>query len=147
MAAAVGLPRVVSAAATRAAGDDTTDRAELHGSARPSKKARVLTLVTLVTLDCGPFDIVKSVAGGNHEELPLRAPDHAGVDIAHQALARLTARAYPGSQQAGGPGSRCGSDQRAVMRLRVGPKWADSYSPRVLRLRDHVSPKAQEPRP
>jgi hypothetical protein len=28
--AAVGLPRVVGAAATRAAGDDTTDRAQLH---------------------------------------------------------------------------------------------------------------------
>jgi hypothetical protein len=28
----------------------------------------------------------------------------------------VTARAYPGSQQAWGPGSRCGSDQRAVMR-------------------------------
>ena len=29
--AAVGLPGVVSAAATRAAGDDATDRAQLHG--------------------------------------------------------------------------------------------------------------------
>jgi len=39
-----------------------------------------------------------------------------------------TARAYPGSQQAWGPGSRCGSDQRAVMPSRVGQRRADSYS-------------------
>jgi len=30
----VGLPGVLEAAATRAAGDDTTDRAQLHGSRR-----------------------------------------------------------------------------------------------------------------
>ena len=33
VAATVGLPCVLGAAATRAAGDDTTDRAQLHGSA------------------------------------------------------------------------------------------------------------------
>ena len=41
------------------------------------------------------------------------------LDLAHRPATRLTARTYPGSQQAGGPGSRCGSDQRAVMPLRV----------------------------
>jgi hypothetical protein len=45
------------------------------------------------------------------------AHDHAGekredeLDPAHWAAAALTARTYP----VGGPGSRCGSDQRAVM--------------------------------
>ena len=33
------------------------------------------------------------------------------LDLAHRAPAWVTARTYP----AGGPGSRCGSDQRAVM--------------------------------
>ena len=37
------------------------------------------------------------------------------LDLAHRALAGLTARTYPRSRQAGEPGSRCGSDQRAVM--------------------------------
>ncbi len=56
--AAVGLPGVLEAAATRAAGDDTTDRAELHSSCRPS----VATRLTLVTVDCASFDIAMSVA-------------------------------------------------------------------------------------
>jgi hypothetical protein len=37
------------------------------------------------------------------------------LDLAHRALAGLTTRTYPRSRQAGEPGSRCGSDQRAVM--------------------------------
>jgi hypothetical protein len=49
------------------------------------------------------------------------------LDLAHRALARLTARAYPGSQQAWGPGCRGGSNQRAVMPPRVGPRRADGY--------------------
>ena len=56
-----------------------------------------------------------------HEAVESAAHDHAGeerqheLDAAHRGAAELTARAYPGSQQAGEPGSRCGSDQRAVM--------------------------------
>jgi hypothetical protein len=73
--AAVGLPSVLGAAATRAAGGDTTHRAQLHGSAR------------------------------------------SGARTAHRAASRLTARTYP----VGGAGSRCGSDQRAVMASRVAP--------------------------
>ena len=37
------------------------------------------------------------------------------LDPAHRAAAGLTARTYP----VGGTGSRCGSDQRAVMASRV----------------------------
>ena len=46
------------------------------------------------------------------------AHDHAGEEcqeelyFAHRAATELTARTYP----VGGAGSRCGSDQRAVMR-------------------------------
>jgi len=56
--AAVGLPCVVGAAATRAAGDDTADRAELHGASR----MRAGPCLTLVTLACTPFDIATSVS-------------------------------------------------------------------------------------
>jgi len=52
--AAVRQSSVHGAAATRSACDDTADRAELHGPARLSRKVHVLTLVTLVTLDCSP---------------------------------------------------------------------------------------------
>lgn len=57
VAAAVRLPRMISAAATRAAGDHTTDRAQLHRGFRP----RAVPLVTLVTLECAPVDITMSV--------------------------------------------------------------------------------------
>ncbi len=55
--AAVGLPSVVGAAAARAAGDDTTDRAQLHRRHRP----RVVPQVALVTLEHTSVDIVMSV--------------------------------------------------------------------------------------
>ena len=56
-----------------------------------------------------------------HEAVEGAAHDHAGeerqdeLDPAHRAAAGLTARTYP----VGGTGSRCGSDQRAVMPSRV----------------------------
>ena len=55
--AAVGLPGVVRAATTRAAGHNTADRAQLHCSRRPSAVPRL----TLVTLEYTPVDIVMSV--------------------------------------------------------------------------------------
>ena len=55
--AAVRLPCVISATATRAAGDDTTDRAELHGS----RRIRAVADLTLVTLECTPVAIAMSV--------------------------------------------------------------------------------------
>jgi hypothetical protein len=55
--AAVGLPSVVGAAAARAAGDDTTDRAQLHRWHRPL----VVPQLALVTLEHTPVDIVMSV--------------------------------------------------------------------------------------
>jgi len=58
--AAVGLASVLGAAATNAAGDDTTDRAQLHGSGR-SGAGGVGARLTPVTLDCGSFDIETSV--------------------------------------------------------------------------------------
>ena len=64
VAAAVGLPSVVGAAATRAAGDDTADGAQLHRSAR-SGADTVGARLTLVTLDCRPFDITTSVGRVN----------------------------------------------------------------------------------
>ena len=56
-----------------------------------------------------------------HEAVEGAAHDHAGeerqdeLDPAHRAAEGLTARTYP----VGGTGSRCGSDQRAVMPSRV----------------------------
>jgi len=58
--AAVRLPSVVSAAATRAASDDTADGAQLHGSPRSGADSAAAPL-TLVTLDCGRVDIETSV--------------------------------------------------------------------------------------
>src|SRR5450759_1520558 len=46
------------------------------------------------------------------------------LDPAHRAAAELTARTYP----AGEPGSRCGSDQRAVMPASVRAGDRDRYS-------------------
>ena len=52
-----------------------------------------------------------------HEPVESAAHDHAGkerqkeLDLAHRVATGLTARTYP----VGGTGSRCGSDQRAVM--------------------------------
>jgi len=57
VAAAVGLAGVRRAAATRAAGDDTTDRAQLHRWHRPL----VVPQLALVTLEHTPVDIVMSV--------------------------------------------------------------------------------------
>jgi hypothetical protein len=57
-----------------------------------------------------------------HEAVEGAAHDHAGeerqdeLDPAHRATQKgLTARTYPRSRQAGEPGSRCGSNERAVM--------------------------------
>jgi hypothetical protein len=58
--AAVRLAGVIGAAATRAAGDDTTDRAQLHCSSRLRAVPRLL----LVTLKCTPIDIAMSVKHG-----------------------------------------------------------------------------------
>jgi hypothetical protein len=57
VAAAVGLAGVLGAATTRAAGDDTTDRAQLHRWHRPL----VVPQLALVTLEHTPVDIVMSV--------------------------------------------------------------------------------------
>jgi hypothetical protein len=56
-----------------------------------------------------------------HAAVESAAHDDAGeegqeeLDLAHRAAEELTARTYP----VGGSGSRCGSDQRAVMASRV----------------------------
>ena len=79
VAAAVGLPRVLGAAATRTACDDTTDRAELHGASR----MRAGPCLTLVTLACTPFDIATSVigeGGGVYSPRVLRLRSQAQVD-------------------------------------------------------------------
>ncbi len=68
--AAVRLTSVLGAAATRAAGDDTTDRAQLHGTARVGADT-VEARLTLVTLDCTPFDIETSVS---ETDAPVYSP-------------------------------------------------------------------------
>jgi hypothetical protein len=57
VAAPVGLAGVLGAATTRAAGDDTADRAQFHGSLRLG----ALSALKLLTLGCTPFDIAMSV--------------------------------------------------------------------------------------
>ncbi len=52
---------MLGAATTPAAGDDTTDRAQLHG-ARHLRRGAEPTRVTLVTLDCTHVDIAMSVS-------------------------------------------------------------------------------------
>jgi hypothetical protein len=53
---------MLAAASSRSARDDPADRAELHGPARASSKVPLVAArLTLVTLDCGPFDIATSV--------------------------------------------------------------------------------------
>jgi len=58
--------RVLAAASSRSAGDDTADRAELHQArrrpAQRSTNAAAAPRLTLVTLDCTPFDIATSVS-------------------------------------------------------------------------------------
>lgn len=66
MPTAVGLPCVLGAAATSAAGGGTADSAQLHDARRSPKPKNASPAVVpgppLLTLDCGPFDITKSVA-------------------------------------------------------------------------------------
>jgi hypothetical protein len=50
---AAGLPRMVGAAATRAAGDDTTDRAQLHARIVDGRGGAVYSLVVLRLRDDG----------------------------------------------------------------------------------------------
>jgi hypothetical protein len=68
VAAAVRLPGVLGAATAGSARDDAADRAELHGSRRTfaRRDAGVLApRLTLVTLDCRPFDITRIVSRGH----------------------------------------------------------------------------------
>jgi hypothetical protein len=51
----------------------------------------------------------EAVEGAAHDDTGEEGQDE--LDPAHQAAEELTARTYP----VGGTGSRCGSDQRAVM--------------------------------
>ena len=52
--------RMLAAASSRSAGDHAADGAELHGFPR---RIRAVSDLTLVTLECTPVDIVKSVLG------------------------------------------------------------------------------------
>lgn len=57
MPAAVGLAGVLDAAATRATGDDTADRAQLHRS----RRIRAVADLTQIALESTPVDIATSV--------------------------------------------------------------------------------------
>jgi hypothetical protein len=61
VAATVRLARMLGAATAGSARSDTADGAELHGPAR-SGADTVVPLLTLVTLDCTPWDIAMSVS-------------------------------------------------------------------------------------
>ena len=63
MPVAVGLAGVLGAATTRAAGDDTTDRAQLHRWHRPL----VVPQLALMTLEHTPVDIQDQLS--NHAKL------------------------------------------------------------------------------
>ena len=76
VAATVRLPGVLGAATTGTARGDAADRAELHHGSRP----HTVPCLTLVTLDCRPFDIASSVCGEGDEVYSpevLRLWDHA----------------------------------------------------------------------
>jgi hypothetical protein len=45
--------------------DDATDRAQLHGPARPSRAVRMVRAVTLVTVGCRAFDITPESWAGS----------------------------------------------------------------------------------
>ncbi len=107
--AAVRLAGVLSATASGPARDDTTDRAELRGSARASGKVQILTGMTLVTLDCSVFDGA------------LRAiPERRGVDDAARAkVERRCRRSFHRSMSVGRADAAVYSP--AVLRLRVQP--------------------------
>lgn len=64
----------------------------------------------------------EAVEGAAHHDPGEEGKDE--LDSAHRAAEELTARTYP----VGGPGSRCGSDQRAVMASSVAAAGRDSYS-------------------
>jgi hypothetical protein len=62
-----------------------------------------------------------TVEGDAHRDAGEECEDE--LDPAHRAPTVLTARTYP----VGGTGSRCGSDQRAVMPLSVRAVGLDDY--------------------
>jgi hypothetical protein len=102
VAAAVRLPGVLGTATARAARDDAADRTELHGSARSGADSAAARL-TLVTLDCRPFDIMESVG-------------EAGGEVYTTAVLRL--RDQPGARRCERSSSRRSSRPRVVSRLR-----------------------------
>jgi hypothetical protein len=102
VAAAVRLPGVRGAATARVARDDTADGAQLHGSARSGADSAAARL-TLVTLDCRPFDIMESVG-------------EAGGEVYSTAVLRL--RDQPGARRCERSSSRRSSRPRVVSRLR-----------------------------
>jgi hypothetical protein len=100
---------------------------------RPSAALRVI-VVTLIA-HAGAFDRSTQIdEWREHSSVEEEAGDDAReegddeIDLAHRALVRLTARTYPRSRQAGEPGSRCGSDQRAVMPASVRAPGRGFYS-------------------
>ena len=64
----------------------------------------------------------KEVEGTTHEHADEKGQHE--LEPVHRATEGLTARTYP----VGGTGSRCGSDQRAVMARSVRAVGDDSYS-------------------
>jgi len=108
--AAVGLPRVLSASATRAAGDDTTDRAELHPRIVGGLIGAVYSLAVLRLRNQPPErtgrpggrpPLARSTAvayGDGQREALTRGPDPGRRDRA-EPLARPT-RAHLGTRAA-----------------------------------------------
>jgi hypothetical protein len=101
--------RMLAAASSRSAGDDTTDGAEFH----PSSAGDLATRLTLVTLDCRPFDITRIVSRGRADvyspavlrprDQPPSEPGRAGhppTAVAPAAAPHGTRSGRPGADQA-----------------------------------------------
>ena len=95
--AAVGLPGVLRAAATRAAGDDTTDRAQLHPQNR--RGAWLARSIRLRCYACASMSRRCSCIRGPRERQSRRwRPDGRQEDVRHNA--RVEARRWASSHEA-----------------------------------------------
>ena len=100
VAAAVRLPRMLGAPTAGSARDDAADGAELHDQRRLSVRRRADTVaarLTLVTLDCTPFDIETSVSEAVatvYSPAVLRLRDQSWASGEGADLARLRPSAW-----------------------------------------------------
>ncbi len=141
VAATVRLSSVRRAATAGPAGDDAAHRAELHGSAR-SGAGTVAAHLRLVTLDCTPFDIGKSVSetgGAVYSPAVLRLRCYAcgtnrrATGSPTQDVARIASDLHMacGISAASDPGHRRVQGGEASSRDQQGRPRADHVARRV----------------